>query len=85
MVQNSTSCRVEVTLSPGWKDQTTNDTLVSINVNVYNTANVAVAVPWTLNLTNPYYGAVQQVQLYSLPPPLIAPAHIHRHYMVLNC
>ena len=57
------SCRVEITLSPGWTNGKDNSTIVSIDVNVFNTGPVAIAVPWILTLNNRFYGAVQQVWL----------------------
>ena len=40
--------------------------MVSINLNVFNTGRVAIAVPWTLTVQNSGYGAIQQVKRFCL-------------------
>ena len=64
-MQNTTSgaCRVEALVSPPWTNAKDNTTVTSINLNVYNTGKIAIAVPWVLTVENNQYGAIQQVKL----------------------
>ena len=55
------TCQAIVTLSTNWVQASNNATFASVNLNIVNKLPTAVAVPWTLTLTNAGYGMVRQV------------------------
>ena len=55
------ACQAIVTLSTNWVQTSNNATFASVNLNIVNKLPTAVAVPWTLTLTNAGYGMVRQV------------------------
>jgi hypothetical protein len=74
------TCQAVVTVSNAWVSDGTNNSYVSVNLNIVNTSPQILSVPWTLTLKSLVYGNIKQVKLpadVSLKTFILSISHAH--------